>query len=494
MSRQARGIFVGGLLLAFLAFVLLLAGGEDGNRAARIHATAGGREISRVPEKTLAPIRDAEARVAREELVSFRAVDRLTGEALPLPVLQLVEAGTNHEWQGPEFQVLRSLLEKSGALWRYPVPIVEGTRDFEIQVEKARPEQGRLALPYKSGVRGTVAKAFEGTPIEGATVRIFAFDRKKLDDLLVQMALPLQDPPPVSFFAMSGEFMYRRNVGALQEWKSQTFSNGSFEEFLPISGNMVLMVSSSDRVTQMVTRRMVPGVWTEWNPILESRPVIEGRVFNEAGEGVPNCQVWIYSMVDSFTGDYAGQQMGSTGINLGDGTPTYIARHRIRTDRTGRFSVPMPRGTRYAAQAVQGLAFDFQEIFPQEREKDAVHVDLHLDTETRAPSIKLRFADGSPVIGASIHFSIRDDHPWFRQFPTFKEADNGMVQIPDVAPGKTLQIWVSGGNLRIPFSLSKTGRMTKIVVPLEFKEKTSLDSKRQTYSEKQSTKEKKNER
>jgi len=493
MSRQAPGVFLGGLLLAFLALVLLLDGGEEGTVAAGIPPPPEGREISGVPEKPPTPILDAEARVGREELVSFRAVDRLTGEALPLSALQLVEAGNNHEWQGPEFRVPRSLLEKSGALWRYPVPIVQGTRDFEIPVDQARPEHARLALPYKSGVRGRVTKAYESSPVEGATVKIFAFDRKKLDDLLVQQALPLQYPPPVYFF-LGGERAYRSRYGSLSTWKTPSFSNGSFRQILPVSGSLVLMVSFPDRVTRITTLELVPGSWAEWNPILESRPAIEGRVFNEAREGVPDCNVKIYSMVDPSTGDFAGtNQMGSAGINLGDGNPTYIARYRTRTDPNGRFSAPMPRGTRYAVQAVRGSQIDFREASALEAEKDVVHVDLYLD-KPLAPHIPLQFEDGTPVVGASIGLSVGDDYPWIRQFPTFKEEEDGTVQIPDIAPGKSLGLVVLGGNLRIPFSTTKTGRMTKIVVPLEFKTKKDLGSNRQQNPEKQETKEKKDER
>jgi len=491
-SRQAQRIFLGVLILAFLALVLLLDGGEEGTVAAGIPPTPEGREISGVPEKPLAPIRDAEARVGREELVPFRAVDRLTGEALPLSALQLVEAGRNHEWQGPEFQVPRNLLEKSGAIWRYPIPIVQGTRDFEIPVDQARPEHGRLALPYKSGVRGRVTKAYESSPVEGATVKIFAFDRKKLDDLLVQQALPLQYPPPVYFF-LGGERAYRSRYGSLSTWKTPSFSNGSFRQILPVSGSLVLMVSFPDRVTRITTLELVPGSWTEWNPILESRPAIEGRVFNEAGEGVPKCNVSIYSMVDPSTGDFAGLQMGSTGINLGDGNPTYIAENGLLTDEGGRFSAPMPGGTRYAVQAIRGSESDFREVSALETEKDVVHVDLYLG-RSLTPPIPLQFEDGSPVVGASIQWVIGNDFPWVRQFPLVQEADDGTIRMPDVAPGKKLWMKIDGGNLGRPFSYYTSGGMTKIVIPLEFKTKKDLSSNRQHNPEKQETKEKKDER
>ncbi len=490
MRRKTPVLFLGILLLMSLVLVLLFSEKGGGTGKERNPVSPKGKRFPGVTERTLAPIQDPGARMAREEFVSFRVVDRLTGEPLSLSDLRLVEGGTVHNLEGPPFQVRRFLLEKSGSLWRYLVPLVGGTLEYQIPVAEAIPDDGKVALPYKSGVRGRIAKAFEGGPIFGAEIKVFLFERKKLDQLQVEMGLSPDDLPLAAFFASSGERHYRRAYGSLETLATRSHSDGSFQLVLPVSGTFVLMSSFANRATKITSRKMVPGAWTEWDPILESRPVVEGQVFDEKGEGVPKCHVEILSLVDPSTQDFADpSQMGAAVINLGDGNPTYVAKKVLLTKPDGTFSSPMPRGTRYAVQVVRGAESDFREASSLEAEKDLVHIDLFFGKGLNEHPLKLQFSDGSPIVGASIRWTIPDDFPWFRQFPAYKEGKDGMVQLPIVESGKKIGIFLSGGNLSGRFFADVSPEQGVLSVPLEKKEQSPfLESRQKAKLDKQKNK------
>ncbi len=406
-------------------------------------------------------------------------MDRLTGEAVPVASLE-VGAGDARLQVDPEDpgalgEVRRFLAAAAGpASWRYKAPwLPGGERLFEIPCSEAPVEEdGRVLLPWQSGVRGSVTLAGPGAPPALATtVRVHVFHVAAVQAARRRAAARGGLPPRAGEDLLVFSRVYQLEPAVTRE--TSTTANGRYELALPAEGPAFVEVRREGYASMDLPLTLVPGQWVQRDLVLRPRPVLAGTVSGPDGAPLPGTPVTVGVHYDSVGEVDLSPEDGLGHTLRWDSSGAILnASRQVVTDAGGSYRVEVPVARAYSLLAIEGDAFGFALLeAPVPDAEGRIRLDLRLRRPTPEEAdkvLQLRWADGSPVTGVEVQLGIADD-PYGRQFPALHPDAEGRVPIPWREPGVRHGFFLTGPALTGPHAGWLEPGQWELRVPLDLK-------------------------
>ncbi len=460
--------------------------GSDGSEAEPSPSAA-----APAPEPAEAP-----SEPAREDVPRLVLHDRLTGEPLGAPWLDLVGSGARIELSGP---VISGESWPEGNGWRldYPANVlpeapVVSRAWAEVLEGASLDDQGELvgAVPYASRLEGVVLEEGSGAPVAEVTVRAALVQPE-----LWRQAADFPARSPLVFYAGYGGTTYRmaaydylralrvppsegmthddllRVMGSVLSGQSDqlpdgmrawleradellpitwvtatTNDQGRFSLTLPGSGHVVVHLWDAPHGSRWLEADTAPGETVHLEPVLSRRPVVEVVVYDEAGLPLAGQQVGIGALLDPADFDYtATLERDSFDVSAGigaEGRTRRVVWFWGDTDDRGRYRRVVPRALDYAATAIRGPryadAYASQALGEGGPWPETVSLVLDFSDQSERPKSTAVFygEDGEVLAGATVKFTVANDMPWVRQWPTWETDERGEIRLAWFRPGE----------------------------------------------------------
>lgn len=432
----------------------------------------------------------------RRERHRLALVDQLTGEPLGAPWMRLVSQNGRVDLPTP---IVSGELWPEGEGWtlEYPsnalpeAPMVSlPWSDFLDTAEQGDDGSSVAKAPYASSIEGIVLEEGSGVPVPDATVEAVLVQPE-----LWRQAADFPVRSPLEFYAGSGGAAYRwvaydflrglhvpppegathddllRAMGAVlggssetlpddvQEWRARaeellpaswattkTDAQGRFSLVLPGSGHVVLHLWDQVHGNHWLETDTSPGETVRLEPMLPRRPIVEVVVYDEAGLPLSGQEVGIAVLLDPEDFDYDPHLErdtfdASAGIGQ-EGSTKRVIWYWGDADDQGRYRLVVPRALDYAATALRGPRYvdvyaseSFGEGGPW---PEVVPLVLDFsDARERPEAVAVFYGpDGEVLAGATVKFTVANDMPWVRQWPTWETDERGEIHLAWFRPGE----------------------------------------------------------
>ncbi len=456
--RIASARFLLPLAVLFLALVWVLrtCGGNSpaqsqaprtGSSATSMASPAPLPKVS-IPEKGRVALGDPAS-------VKLSFHDRLSGDLLPASAQLSFQSG-GRELRGDD--LILSLRDteawsQPGASWIYSIPSPKEPLLLRKPVRAFPPDQdGKVLLPYSSGVRGKVL-GVDGAPMAGAKVTAYSFSTQELQEMIGKYGAEgmAQMLDPLMFLLLR----YRDEYGEAPRTSCVTDAGGSYSIVLASVGTVYLQVTKADIHADVFHFEAEPGSWKEKDFVLETRPVVEGTVYSEMGVPLEGVRVRISVSADPASADLSPEDQHNTGmamaqVSVNGQPPRLFGALSVRTDAEGHYEaiVPLPDGIAVLAVHQDAYAVQIRESLPPHL-SSPIHVDLKLRAPQQIPVIRV-LGDHEPLVGAVVLSSITGD-PWMLQFPHQTTDEKGEVRLPWLVSAQHWGVFVKSKRLRKTF-------------------------------------------
>ena len=362
----------------------------------------------------------------------------------------------------------------NGRYWRYDVPTLGGARSFDAAWSEYPLDwvNGKLPLPYYGGIEGLVYSS-DAAPLDGAKVSLYLISEDNLNLLKTR----IQADYPVHILNSLPMLLvhYEARVGDYLQVDEGSSNGGAYRVLSPACGRVLAHAWMRDRKGRTETVDIVPGSWTTLHFLLQGRPVLYGRVLDHRKKPMPDVEVKITVVCDSFQPDMSmHDREGGMGLfevhESPSAIPVFGFKISTRTNAKGEYRITVPAGTGYAAGVSTIDSYGFSTL---EKVEALEGTDLSLDVELDAPNlfpIVVEFEGGIALPGARVVCSVPDDWPWRRQFPEQESDSKGTIYCPWISDSMDYTFVVFSSQLREGrFTVTQPGGREAITVPLTAK-------------------------
>ena len=391
-----------------------------------------------------------------ERRVRFQVVDALTSEPLELTSLSLVSDGpegampvfAKSEGLG-KYSIGRFAWEGRKLHWEFSVPSTWGETIMAVPHPSCVVGENKIALPYSASITGYVLSQFHGSPLSGASIRVFSLDRQLVQQLRDEME---NERAGASIELDSLPFLlyhYERKYGEPQVVSTVSGDGGFFSLNIQTSGLLVLAGNKPDYSSSTMGIEVQPGEVAEYSLSLPGRTVVEGYVVRQSGEAVPRANVQIGAIYPHYV-ETLGTQEAERGasiaqLNRGPGDfPIKRYHFSVTADENGFFSHTVPATFEFGVLASIGDAHGVQTrrsaVF---EERVRMDIEISSNSEKGGRVLFLVGEDGAPLIGATVLPRVRGEYPWFWQYPEIQTDREGRLFLPKWPSSASVALYVS---------------------------------------------------
>lgn len=416
--------------------------------------------------------------VQAENEVKF--FDLLSEEELPFIQMELEADGLYVEFTNQDSVLASDLKDQlkgklESAIWKYRVPwTYEPNRDFEISYLRAplQPD-GRVLLPYHSGIRGKILEAHTWLPSFSPQASAWSSNAGEEQDMMLKIS-ELGGIPSHAFNDLTLFQTLREHTGGLSTKKFTAKIEDDGRYFILVLGEGKVFVEAKgqdhERKNELVY--VEPGSWIELDFLLRIRPTLTGTISDPSGRPLSGftARVGVHfdttASIDFSTSD----GMGHT-ATWNDSEIIFTTSPSVMTDRNGRYRLNVPIAREYSILASTKDAFGFAVLNnPNPDPQGVIHLELQLEdfSDNDRVQITLLWENGQPIEGVELGTGILDD-PYHRQFPTLKSNDKGVVSILWRRPGIRYGYYLREGLLRKTYSGHLEPGQFEIVIPNHYR-------------------------